>query len=421
MKRYYESLTNNTMPKFTYTGEDSEGKEVSKTVEAKDRFAVYSIARSAGHTVTSIDASSGLNLKKLLNIERINYLLSRVKSDELVMTTRNLGSMLVAGLTVSRALSVIERQSSNPRLKGTMKRIQERINQGDPFYEALKEFPETFNDLYVAMVRAGEESGNLAESLQTLAVQMERSSNLMKKIKGAMIYPIIVVIVMVVIGILMMIYVMPQITGVFEGMDKDLPATTTFLIAASDFLVEYTFLAIGGLLAGVFGFIYLLKTKWGKFASSWIIPKLPVIGNLAKETNAARTARTLSSLLDSGVDVIQSINITEEVLQNVFYKQVLREAAERVEKGTALSDTFIERKDLYPILVGEMILVGEETGSIAGMLGELAVFYETEVERKTKDLSTIVEPLLMVVIGGSVGFFALALIAPIYSISDGLN
>lgn len=409
------------MARFTYTGQDSSGQKVTNTVSAEDRFGVYAVARNQGHTVDSIEEESALSVKKFLDIEKINYYLSRVKTDELVMMTRNLGSMLTAGLTVSRALSVIERQSSNPRLKGVVKQMVNRINQGDPFYETLKEFPKTFNDLYVAMVRAGEESGKLAESLQTLAVQMERSSNLKKKIKGAMIYPSIVLIVMVVIGVLMMIYVMPQITGVFKGMGKDLPATTTFLIAVSDFLVEYTVFAIGGMIGALVGFIYFLRTKWGKIASSWIIPKLPVIGNLAKETNSARTARTLSSLLDSGVDVLQSIKITEEVLQNVYYKEILAEAAVRVEKGTALSEIFIERKDLYPVLVGEMILVGEETGSIATMLGELAIFYETEVERKTKDLSTIVEPILMVVIGGSVGFFALALIAPIYSISDGLN
>jgi type IV pilus assembly protein PilC len=249
---------------------------------------------------------------------------------------------------------------------------------------------------------------------------MERSSNLKKKIKGAMMYPSIVITVMVIIGILMMIYVMPQITGVFKSAGQDLPATTRFMIALSEFLVEYTFLAIGGLIGGVMGFLYLLRTKWGKIATSWLVVRLPVIGTMAKEANAARTARTLSSLLNSGVDVIQSIEITEDVLQNVFYKKILREARNRVEKGTSLSEVFIERSDLYPILVGEMILVGEETGQIAGMLGELAIYYETEVERKTKDLSTIIEPLLMVVIGGGVGFFALALIAPIYSIGESI-
>lgn len=409
------------MPLFTYKGENQTGEPVTNTITADDRFAVYAVARAEGHTVTSIEEGSNLKLKKIFNVGRINYLLSRVKEDELVMLTRNLSSMLTAGLTVSRSLSVIERQSKNPRLKGVIKRVMERINQGDQFNQALAEFPAVFSDLYVSMVSSGEESGKLSEALKTLALQMERASNLKKKIKGAMIYPAIVISVMVLIGILMMIYVMPQITGVFKGMNKELPVTTQFLIGTSDFMVKYTVFVFIGLFAFVAGFLSFLKSKIGKVVTSWLFPRLPVIGTMAKEANSARTARTLSSLLSSGVDVMRAIEITEEVVQNVFYKKILREARARVEKGTALSEVFIERSDLYPILVGEMILVGEETGQIAGMLTELAIYYENEVERKTKDLSTIIEPLLMVVIGGGVGFFALALIGPIYSISDGLN
>lgn len=408
------------MPVFTYTGETREGEKVTNTVTAADRFEVYSIARDQGHTVATIENSGSFSVKKYLDIERINYHLSRVKQDELVMVTRNLGSMLNAGLTVSRALSVIERQTKNPKLKGVMKDVIAHINKGGQFNEALALFPNVFDDLYVSMISAGEESGNLAESLKTLSIQMERSSNLKKKIKGAMMYPSIVIIVMFIIGILMMIYVMPQITAVFKGAGQQLPATTRFMIGMSDFLVQHTALALGGIVGSVVGFLYMLRTKWGKISTSWLVTRLPVIGVMAKEANAARTARTLSSLLNSGVDVIQSIEITEDVLQNVFYKKILREARNRVEKGTSLSETFIERSDLYPILVGEMILVGEETGQIAGMLGELAIYYEAEVERKTKDLSTIIEPLLMVVIGGGVGFFALALIAPIYSIGESI-
>ena len=199
------------MTTFIYHGEDVDGNEVTNTVEADDRFKVYELARNEGHKVTSIEELSKFSLKKWLDIEKINYRLSRVKDDELVMVTRNLGSMLVAGLTVSRALSVIERQSTNPRLKGVIKQIVERINKGDSFGDALEDSPEVFSDLYVAMIKAGQESGSLAETLQTLAIQMERSANLKKKIKGAMIYPSIVIVVMLVIGILMMIYVMPQI------------------------------------------------------------------------------------------------------------------------------------------------------------------------------------------------------------------
>lgn len=408
------------MPKFTYVGEDGSGGKVERTVSAADRYAVYDIARTEGHRITSIEAEETNLLKKFLDVEKLNYYLSRISGDELVMMTRNMGSMLTAGLTLIRALSVIERQSTNPRLKGVIKRVIERINNGDQFNDALREFPETFSDLYIAMIRAGEESGNMAEALHTLAQQMERSSNLTKKIKGAMIYPAIVITVMVIIGVLMMIFVMPQITGVFKGMEKDLPASTQFLINLSDFFANHTIATLAAMVGAVVGMIYFIKTKLGRVVVSWTIIRLPVIGTLVKETNSARTARTLSSLLNSGVDVLQAIEITEEVVQNVFYKKILVSAKERVQKGTALSEIFVERTDLYPILVGEMILVGEETGKISVMLSELATFYETEVERKTKDLSTIIEPLLMVVIGVSVGFFALALIAPIYSISEAI-
>lgn len=409
------------MATFTYIGEDGEGAKVKETVTADDRYAVYDIARQSNHRISSIEEVSDKAIARLFNLDAINAKLSRVKADELVMVTRNLGSMLTAGLTVTRALSVIERQSKNPKLKLVLKTIIERINNGGQFYEALKEHREVFNDLYVAMVKAGEESGNLADSLKTLSIQMERSTNLTKRVKGAMIYPSIVITVMVIIAILMMVYVMPKITGVFKNMAMDLPPTTKFLIATSDFFVAHTVVVLLGLVLTIVGVVYFFKTKLGKIVSSWVVVRLPVIGTMAKETNAARTARTLSSLLNSGVDVIAAIEITEEVVQNVFYKEILREARVRVEKGTALSEVFVERQDLYPILVGEMIMVGEETGQISGMLGELAIFYENEVERKTKDLSTIIEPLLMVVIGGSVGFFALAMIAPIYSISDGLS
>lgn len=406
--------------KFTYKGKDSSGQSVTETVEAKDRFAVYEIARENGHTVESVHGERKFSLFGFLNIEAINYHLSRVKDDELVMMTRNLGSMLVAGLALSRALSVIERQSKNPKLKGVIKDIESQINKGETFNTALAKYPKIFSDLYIAMVRAGEEGGKLSEALHTLSVQMEQSSALKKKIKGAMIYPIIVIVILVIIGALMMIYVMPSITGTFKSLNTELPGTTKLLIGASDFMVAHTVSVVVGMFGLVFGFIYFLRTKWGKITSSWIIPKLPVIGYMAKEVNSARTARTLSSLLSSGVDVIQALNITKDVLQNVFYKEIVAEAALRVEKGLPLSEVFTERDDLYPILVGEMIMVGEETGNISQMLEQMAIFYETEVEQKTKDLSTIIEPLLMVFIGASVGFFALAMIAPIYSLSDSI-
>jgi type IV pilus assembly protein PilC len=407
------------MPRFTYQGTDSHGERVEEHVEAKDRYAVYEIARGNGHAVTSISEES-TSLLGGFDFKKIEYYISRVKDDELVMVTRNLGSMLIAGLPLSRALSVIERQSKNPRLKGVMVDIRDRINKGSQFHEALSAHPKVFNNLYIAMVRAGEESGGLSDALKVLSIQMERSSSLKKKIKGAMIYPIIVITILVIIGVLMMIYVMPSITGTFKSLNVDLPMTTKILIGVSDFMVANTVLTLGTLIGSIVSFVWFLRTMPGRWTMSFLIPKLPVIGPIAKEVNAARTARTLSSLLGSGVDVIRALTITGDVVQNLYYKEIIAEAATRVEKGSPLSGVFIERSDLYPILVGEMILVGEETGDISNMLRELAVFYEGEVEQKTKDLSTIIEPILMVVIGGSVGFFALAMISPIYSISDSI-
>lgn len=407
--------------KFTYIGTTKSGQSVKETVEATDRFAVYDLAREKGVVVTYVNKADALSVRNFFNMDKINAFLSRVSVDQLVLMTRNLSGMLTAGLPLSRALSVIERQTRNPRLKLVIADVRERIQKGDQFYQSLAAHPRIFDSLYVAMVRAGEESGGLSESLKLLSIQMEKSSALRKRIKSAMIYPSIVMVIMTGIGIVMMIYVMPSITGTFKGMGVELPGTTQALIAASDFMVAHTVVFLGGLVGVIFGFIFFLRTRVGKLFWHWVILHLPVISPMVKEVNAARTARTLSSLLTSGVDVMRALEITKDVVQNVYYKPILVEARSAVEKGEALSGVFIAREKLYPVFVGEMMMVGEETGSVGNMLKELADFYEKEVERKTKDLSTIIEPLLMVVIGGTVGFFALAMIAPIYSITDSIG
>jgi type IV pilus assembly protein PilC len=409
------------MAKFIYKGANAEGVSVKETVEATDKYAVYEIARTNGHTVSSVRELEVRTFGNLLNMEKINYFLGRVKSDEMVALTRNLSSMMKAGLALTRALSVLERQTKNARLKKILKDIREDINKGKQFNEALSAFPKVFSELYIAMVRAGEEGGQLSGALETLSIQMERSSSLKKKIKGAMIYPSIVVVVMMIIGVLMMIYVVPSITATFSSMDVELPMTTQILIGTSNFMSQHSLIVIFGMIGFVMGFNAVLRTKFGKRVSHFVVTRIPVIGEIVKEVNSARTARALSSLLKAGVDVIGAIKITQDVVQNVYYKDVLAEAAKRVEKGTPLSEVFVERTDLYPILVGDMIAVGEETGQISHMLEEMSVFYEAEIDQKTKDLSTIIEPILMVFIGTTVGFFALAMIAPIYSISDSIQ
>ena len=213
---------------------------------------------------------------------------------------------------------------------------------------------------------------------------------------------------------------MPTITDTFLRLGTELPTTTKLLIGTSQFLSAHGLLAVASVIGFVAVLVTLGRTKRGRSTIHWTLIHLPVIGTMVKQTNSAYTARTLSSLLSAGVDVIGALSITDEVLQNVHFKKVIKDAGTKVEKGEPLSEAFIQNEKLYPVLFGEMILVGEETGQISQMLTEIAGFYENEVEQKTKDLSTIIEPLLMVVIGATVGFFALAMIAPIYSISDSI-
>ncbi len=326
--------------------------------------------------------------------------------------------MLEAGLTSSRALAVMERQTKNTRLKSVIGALIADVKRGSTFSSALSKFTGVFSPLLVSMARAGEESGKLAGSLRVVATQMERASNLTKKIKGALIYPTIVLLAMVGIGILMLIFVVPTLTQTFQELGTELPPTTQAIIDVSNFLTNNTLLAlaliglvIGGLFAGA-------RTSAGRAIFDWIFLHIPVINGIVMETNAARTARTLSSLLSAGVDVILSLTITRDVLENRYYKAVLMQAEADVTKGGQISLSFAAHPELYPPLVGEMIAVGEETGRLADLLKETAEFYEESVERETKDLSTIVEPFLMIIIGASVGFFALSMIAPIYSLSN---
>lgn len=270
------------------------------------------------------------------------------------------------------------------------------------------------------MVRAGEESGKLSESLRVVATQMDQSNRLKKKIRGALMYPSIVLIAMVVIGILMLIYVVPTLTQTFNELGGDLPATTQAVIALSDFLAASPLLSLLILLVIGSGIVMGLRTKQGKRGFDYVMLHLPVISGLVKETNSARTTRTLSSLLSSGVDVVRSIAITRDVIQNSFYAAVLSEAEAKVVEGGSLSEIFQKYPNLYPPLVSEMFAVGEETGRLSSLLRETAEFYEDSVQQQTKDLSTIIEPFLMLIIGAAVGFFAISMIAPIYSLSSAI-
>lgn len=406
------------MARFTYTAERVDGETYKGVAEARDRFELYEIVRREGGRLVSMSEES---TRRALSLSYWNAKLSSVKEYDKVLFARNLGAMLSAGLALARALAVLERQSKNVKLAGIIGEIAGSVRRGDTLHVALSKFPKTFSHLFVAMVRAGEEGGDLSGSLQTVADQMERMYQLKKKIKSALMYPAVIVFAIFGIGTFMMINVVPTLAQTFEEMNAELPTSTKLIIGISNFLVEYTVVALG-LFVTFVALIYAgARTAGGKRAFDFLFLRMPLIGGLVREVNAARTSRTLASLLSSGVDVLASLEIAGEVVQNSYFKQIITEAERRVRQGEPLSVAFVRREDLYPPFVGEMMAVGEETGNSAEMLKRLAVYYEEEVDRKTKDMSTIIEPFLMLIIGGAVGFFAISMISPIYTLSDNIS
>ena len=404
--------------KFKYKAQKPGGDIYEGEREALDKFTLYKDLKKQNEvvlTVSEVEPSRSWNI-----MNRIKFF-GRVTMHDKIVFTRNLGSMLEAGLSLSRALAVLERQSTKGKLKELFFTLNDSIEKGKTLSETLNNFPNVFPPLFVSMVRAGEESGGLANSLKMIASQTESSYNLERKVRGAMVYPIIVLVVMLAIGALLLVYVVPALTETFEDLNSELPASTKFIIAVSDFLINDTVITLLAL-AVVFAVGYaFVKTKFGLRRIDFLLLHFPVISVLVKETNTARTARTLSSLLSAGVPVIRALSITGDVLQNSYYKEVLVQAEKSVEKGSPMSEVFSAHEDIYPAFLSEMVAVGEETGKLANMLDGVSTFYEEEVEQKTKNMSTIVEPFLMVVIGVVVGFFAVAMITPMYSVLENVG
>lgn len=402
---------------FSVRVRTKENTEVTRVIDAPNRVKVYEVAEQDGATVLDIEEkSAGFSLGALSKIK----FGSGVKVEERITFTKNLSAMLGAGLTLSRALSVIERQSRNKHFKEIVLKLEEQVKAGSAFHEALALYPNVFSRLFIAMTKAGEESGKLADTLKVVGKQMEASHQLTKKIKGSMMYPSIIMLAIIIIAILMLVFVVPTLSSTFSSLGVELPAMTQLIVSLSNFLKENVILTFVGLAGLCVGGYFFFKSKPGARIGLAAALKIPVIGQLVRETYSARAARTLSSLLSSGVEMLTAIAIAAEVVGDNVFGAVLKEAEANVKAGEPLSTAFTKHEKLFPVFVSEMVLVGEETGKLADMLSQVAVYYETDVEERTKDLSTIIEPILMLVIGACVGVFALAMIAPIYSLSDAI-
>lgn len=406
--------------KLHFKAQKEDGTLYEDEREAADKFALSRELHAEGVTLLSAVPVHFARAHSVNDLIALLPVVGRVSMRDKIIFTRNLSGMLVAGLTVSRALGVLVRQTHSEKFKAIISGLIARISTGESLSQAFGAFSGTFPPIMISMIKAGEEGGNLATSLIAVSEQLDRSYTLQRKIRGALMYPAVVITVMLGVGIVLFVKVIPPMAASFKDFNVQLPLSTRTIIAVSDFMQAHYVLGLFMCFGAVLAFFVTLKSVQGKRLIDSFFIRLPVIAPILKEANAARVGQTLSSLLSSGVEVIQALGITADVLPNHLFRDVLLSARAAIEKGEPMSGIFREHEDIFPAFLSEMVAVGEETGKLSPMLKETGLFFEAEVEQKTKNISVIIEPVLMVVVGIVVGFFAVAMISPAYSLMNAM-
>lgn len=400
------------MPTYTYIAKDLRGEVKSGEMEGKDERQVAENLRGEGYFLTAIHDKG---TEKETKFKMPSF--GGVSLKDKMIFARHLGIMLSSGLSLPRALNVISSQTKNKKFRDILGKLGEEVKMGNSLADSLAKHP-VFDELSVNMIRVGEVGGNMEEVLKLLADQLEKEHNLLSRVKGAMYYPSVILLVMVGVGIAMMMFVVPKLTTVFEDIQTTLPLSTRTIIAVSGYMSSHQ-ITVGAILVGIVAILIIFfKSSFGKKAASAVFAKAPVIKKMMIKINNARFARIYSSLTKSGVSVVESLKIISRTLTNDYYKNAFLEIGEGVQKGKTLHEELSKFPKLFPILTIQMVEVGEETGKTADVLSNLASFYEEEIDQMTKNLSSVIEPVLMVIIGIAVGFFAVSMILPMYSIMD---
>lgn len=412
------------MPIFSYLAVDSKKTSVNGTIDQPNRASAIDALAKQGlrpisvkeTKITSNNSSSFLS--KLAGGEK------RIKSDQLVMFTRQLSAMVGAGVPLLRALtSLSEHIAENPTLKKMLNSVIGDVEAGSTLGDALARYPNTFNDVYVNMVRAGEAAGILEEILARLALQQEKSTAMRKKIKSSMTYPIVLLGITGLAFFGLMFFVIPQIGKVLTdlgGADAKLPGLTLFMLGLSRFIISYWYLVFGVLGGAIIGFTRYIKTPTGKFQLHYIILKIPVLKVIVMKVAVANFARTFSALTEAGVAVLEALHVTSRAVGNVLYERALVDAAEEVKNGKTLSSV-IESKTIFPPIVSQMLLVGEETGQTDKVLVKVADFYEEEVDLAIASISSIIEPVMILIMGSMVGLIAASVMLPIAGLAQSIK
>ncbi len=352
-----------------------------------------------------------------INFKKILDMLEPVPASEKIFFANRLRVMIKAGISITEAITTLATETHHKKFKKILTEIEQSVEKGEQLVIALDKYPGVFSNFFRSMIRIGEVSGTLEKNLQELSNQMHKDRNLLLKIRGALTYPVIILIATIIIVVGMFIYVIPSLISVFESFNANLPLATRVLIAVSKLLTNYGLIVAILALAVIIILAWFFRTKGKPFWHNLLLHLL-IIGPIVKKVNLARFSRTLSALLATDIPVVQGLEVTSEVLGNVHYRYSITRAAEEIKKGVPISEVLKQKPKLFPPMITTMIAVGEKSGTTDDMLKEVAEFYEADVDQITKNLSQVIEPLLILFLGAVVGGIALAIISPIYSLSQ---
>lgn len=409
------------MPLYSYKGIGTNGKQATGVRNAESPKVLRQLMRKDGVVVTEFDlAKGGKSESKGKGLSRevnLGDFLAKVKKVEVAAFTRQLSTLLRAGIPLAEGLGALFEQTENLKFKTIIGEVRTAVNEGASLADSLAKHSAVFDNLFVSMVRAGEMAGNLDEVLTRLADFMESSQRLKGKVQGAMVYPVIMIIVGTIIMAILMIAVVPEITNLFIQQGKTLPWNTRMLIWFSDGIAAYWWLALLFLVGGVVGFRAWIRTPSGRTRWHGFILKLPLVGPLVRRIAIARFARTLGTMLQAGVPMLRSLEVSRAILGNVILMKAVEDAKLAVTEGESLAVT-LRRSGHFPATVTHMIAVGERAGELESMLVRVADSYDSEVEMKLGRLTTMLEPLMLVVMGGAVAFVVFSILMPIMDMSQ---
>lgn len=397
--------------KFAYTAKSADGKIARGYVEASDARGAAGAMREQKLVPMRITVVKDFGLTG-----DILARFSRVSSNDVTNFTRQLATMITAGLPLTDALQLLKTQSS-PAFAVVAGGLLLDVQAGVPLSGGMAKHPKVFSKMYVALMKAGEAAGVVETVLTRLADSLEKSREFRAKVVGAMIYPAIILVGMVGIGILMMVTVIPKITTLVASMGAALPLGTRLLIGISNFMVNFWWLLLVGVGGGVYIVRKILATPWGRRAWDGFTYKIPIAGKLLQQVMVTELARTLALLVSAGVSIVEALGIVAETAGNVVVESELRQVQKQVEKGFPLSVSMSE-VSVFPPIVGQMVAVGEETGKLDEVLTKLSHYYEIESEEKVKGLTAAIEPIIIVVMAVGVGFLVWAVIMPIYNLTS---